>query len=44
MDESVELLCFGMNRVNQVFAPEILQEAERQVQVIREKLKLAQSR
>jgi hypothetical protein len=26
---------------NQVFAPEILQEAERQVQVIRENLKLA---
>jgi hypothetical protein len=29
---------------NQVFAPEILQEAERQVQVIRENLQLAQSR
>jgi RNA recognition motif-containing protein len=29
---------------NQVFGPEILQEAERQVQVIRENLHLAQSR
>jgi hypothetical protein len=29
---------------NQVFGPEILQEAERQVQVIRENLQLAQSR
>jgi hypothetical protein len=29
---------------NHVFAPEILQEAERQVQVIRENLQLAQSR
>jgi hypothetical protein len=29
---------------NQVFGPEILQEAERQVQVVRENLKLAQSR
>jgi RNA recognition motif-containing protein len=29
---------------NQVFRPEILREAERQVQVIRENLKLAQSR
>jgi hypothetical protein len=29
---------------NQVFGPEILQEAERQVQVVRENLQLAQSR
>jgi hypothetical protein len=29
---------------NQVFGPEILREVERQVQVIRENLKLAQSR
>jgi hypothetical protein len=31
-------------RENQVFGPEILREAERQVQVIRENLQLAQSR
>jgi hypothetical protein len=31
-------------RENQVFGPEILQEAERQVQVVRENLQLAQSR
>jgi hypothetical protein len=31
-------------RENQVFGPKILQEAEKQVQVIRENLKLAQSR
>jgi hypothetical protein len=29
---------------SQVFGPEILQEAERQVQIIRENLKVAQSR
>jgi hypothetical protein len=29
---------------NQVFGPEILREAERQVQVVRENLQLAQSR
>jgi hypothetical protein len=29
---------------NQVFGPEILEEAERQVQVVRENLQLAQSR
>jgi hypothetical protein len=29
---------------NQVFGPEILREVERQVQVVRENLKLAQSR
>jgi hypothetical protein len=29
---------------NQVFGPQILREAERQVQVVRENLKLAQSR
>jgi hypothetical protein len=29
---------------NQVFGPELLREAERQVQVIRENLQLAQSR
>jgi hypothetical protein len=29
---------------NQVFGPEILQEVERQVQVVRENLQLAQSR
>jgi hypothetical protein len=29
---------------NQVFGPEILREAERQVQVIRENLQLAQSK
>jgi hypothetical protein len=31
-------------RENQVFGPEILREAERQVQVVRENLQLAQSR
>jgi hypothetical protein len=31
-------------RENQVFGPEILREAERQLQVVRENLKLAQSR
>jgi hypothetical protein len=31
-------------RENQVFGPEILQEAEMQVQVVRENLKLVQSR
>jgi hypothetical protein len=31
-------------RENQVFGPEILQEAERQIQVVRENLKLVQSR
>jgi hypothetical protein len=29
---------------NQIFGPDILQEAERQVQMVRENLKLAQSR
>jgi hypothetical protein len=38
------LLFWNEPRENQVFGPEILREAERQVQVIRENLKLAQSR
>jgi hypothetical protein len=37
-------LFLNESREYQVFGPEILQEAERQVQVIRENLKLAQSR
>jgi hypothetical protein len=45
MDVSVEpLLFWNEPRENQVFGPEILQEAERQVQVVRENLQLAQSR
>jgi hypothetical protein len=38
------LLFWNEHRENQVFGPEILQEAERQVQLISENLKLAQLR
>jgi hypothetical protein len=37
-------LFFNEPKENQVFGPEILQEVERQVQVVRENLQLAQSR
>jgi hypothetical protein len=38
------LLYWNQTRESQVFSPEILQEAEKQVQIIRESLKTAQSR
>jgi hypothetical protein len=38
------LLFWNEPRENQVFEPEILREAEIQVQVVRENLQLAQSR
>ena len=38
------LLYWNQTRESQVFSPEILQEAEKQVQIVRESLKTAQSR
>jgi hypothetical protein len=45
MDDSVEHRCSGVKqRESQVFCPEVLRDAKKQVQMIRENLKVAQSR
>jgi hypothetical protein len=41
MDDSVECHCFGVRlEKTQVFGPEVLKDAEKQVQMIRENLKV----
>jgi hypothetical protein len=45
MVEHVELNCFGMRLENEkVFRPNILEEAEKQVRMVRKNLRVAQSR
>jgi hypothetical protein len=45
MVKDVELHCFGMRLENEkVFGPNILEEAEKQVRMVRENLRVAQSR
>ena len=45
MDESVEPRCFGIKRgETQVFGPDVLRDAEEQVTMIRDNLRVAQSR
>jgi hypothetical protein len=45
MVEDVELNCFGMRLENEkVFRPNILEEAEKQVRMVRKNLRVAQSR
>jgi hypothetical protein len=45
MDIDVELCSFGMRLVNKkVFGPDVLQEVEKQVRMVRENLRVAQSR
>jgi hypothetical protein len=43
MGDSVEHRCSGVRLESQVFGPEVLRDAEKQVQMIRENLKVAQS-
>jgi hypothetical protein len=41
MDDSVECHCYGVRlEKTQVFGPEVLKDAEKQVQMIRENLKV----
>jgi hypothetical protein len=44
MEESAEHPCFGTRLGSQLFGPNSIREAERQVEIIRENLKAAQSR
>ena len=44
MDESVEPHCFGQTGETQVFGPDVLRDAEEQVRMIRDNLRVAQSR
>jgi hypothetical protein len=43
MGDSVEHRCSGVRLESHVFGPEVLRDAEKQVQMIRENLKVAQS-
>jgi len=44
MDESAEHHYFGIRQMRVVFGPDVLRDAEEQVQMIRDNLKVAQSR
>jgi hypothetical protein len=44
MDDNVEHYCSEVRLEREVFGPEILRDIEKQVQMIRENLKVAQSR